>query len=386
MSNYVVINGRTYDYYYLELAALKGNLELVEKLISANMRCNMFIMFNATINGHLPVVKYLHSIGKRCNISAINKACRHGKYDVVEFYISDPTYANMINHDAMTDALLGGHLKIVKLLELHNGRINNMINIASSSGNLDLIKYLYNTGEDFTLDAITDTEINTYLASTGKQHISHILKYVIECNSDSISNYLSSIDITFNKHELNNASKNGCMQLTEYLYNIGIDCIKDVIDYAVNKEDGITIKYLYDKYKKCYTKSMYTAAENSNLEILQYLHNTVGVQYNTQVAIIAARKGHIDIIKLIDKRFIDHDVVCKAVEYGHVNIVEYLFTIGIDCSNTMDTAIMYYNMDMIDYLVSIGNNIPKCIAKLCKISNNTELSNYIEQMNCYMIV
>jgi ankyrin repeat protein len=335
----------------LDNAAGNGDLEMVKFLISVDVPCYVFAINNAAINGHINVVRYLYDIGKICTKLAIETACIFGHYDIVSFDIYTMN-TGAIKRNLMKNALFGGHLNIVKMLHMFVDYPTNSINIASHSGNLELIKYLYNNGEDYIED-VGNIEIMTYLKSIDK---SDIVKHIVDY---TISEYLTSLSIQFDNYKLNE----GYIKTIEYLYYIDIDCVIDFINYAAIEGDIVSIKYLYNKYKKCNMKAMYNAAENGHLDIVKYMHDIVGLRYSIKLANIIVEKGYLDILKLIDIHHINDNIVNKAVANNHIDIVKYLYSSGVDCSNTSYIAVKTGNINMIDYLVSINVDFYKFSSK-----------------------
>lgn len=181
-------------------AALKGNLEVIEKLKPKIVQINRF-----DSKGRNPLLN----------------ACISGNIDVFDFLVennSDIFLTDKENKSALCYAAENGNLEILKrLTELDvnksdfSGRTPLMY--ASMKGHLECVVYLVQNGS--LVNAISDEKKSAVC-------------YAIEANSSEIFYFLAKncradLDILIHSHYLITSIKNKNIDIAMYLINIGVD-------------------------------------------------------------------------------------------------------------------------------------------------------------------
>lgn len=115
-----------------------------------------------------------------------------------------------------------------------------------------------------------------------------------------------------------------------------------------------------------YKKPWVTACNTGDIDLLKYFHsNDISFEGNGKKLLdIASKRGHLNIVEFLHNNEISHysgDAVTNAVVYGHADIVKFLITNGHMISTDTDQlcasmcwAARYGYLDVLEYLYSIG--------------------------------
>ncbi|EAX97976.1 hypothetical protein TVAG_017480 [Trichomonas vaginalis G3] len=205
-------------------ACYYGNLQLTKSLIEGGCDRNAVNKFEnnclveALLNGHLEIVKYLIGIGfdknwrtKTSGFNAILYASQEGQLEVVK-------YLQSIGCDV-------------------NSKQNNNANciyFASSNGHLETVKYLVSAGAN--PNEKDKNGFSSLIAAASNGHL-EVVKYLIQygCNKNDKTNY--------NNSSLHWAAMKGHYNVAEYLVSIGVNLSdkdnggKTALDYAKEKQN-----------------------------------------------------------------------------------------------------------------------------------------------------
>ncbi|EFA81970.1 hypothetical protein PPL_05204 [Heterostelium album PN500] len=240
----------------------------------------------------------------------------------------------------LTKAIKHGHLSIVQFL--HDQNIDNLftpetMNFASSTGRLDIVKFLNeNRSEGCTRDAMDSAAINGHL---------HIVKYLHfnrseGCTTNAIDCVKDLDTLVFlhnNRSEgctglaIDFASRDGKFEVVQFLNeNRSEGCSEDAINMAANYSHFDIVNYLLDhRQEGCNERALISTAKNGNLETLKKLRSKVNLFDGSQ------------------------DILDRATSLaGNLPVVRYLHEHTLSgCSTAaMDVAVMYQNHDIVRFL------------------------------------
>lgn len=200
-------------------ASYSGNLDLVKFLVSVKCNYNELGIFGAIAGKHTHILKYLISIN--CQLSNILGLAKiigsQGTIDILNYMILHyPDLNNsyykyvicshaarncnieILNHaiinnyelkSCIFDAAKGGNLNVILLLKKYNPNIKITIGVfayACSSGNLELVQYLY----------------NNYYNIIKNKNTTSCFKYAIFYNRINIMNFLLQNNFAVNIEKL----------------------------------------------------------------------------------------------------------------------------------------------------------------------------------------
>lgn len=156
------------------------------------------------------------------------------------------------------------------------------INKASKNGHLDVVKFLYDKGANYTNDAID-------LASS-RGHLD-VVKFLLNVGSE----FTYAIDY---------ACENGHLEVVKYLHSIG--------------------------GKVCGPSAMDSAAENGHIEVVKYL-DSIGCDFYNTTVYYATENGHLEVVKFLytlnPEYYYQGWVMKIAREHNRIEIVDWLQTL-----------------------------------------------------------
>lgn len=178
--------------------------------------------------GDLKAVQFLHTLKKTCKDEAILLAIENGHLEVVKFLLS----IGVFHPDAFNWACQAGHLEIIKYIHSMNKfnicecyydcEHNYAMNLACSNGHLEVVIFLHSIGVIF-YNAIA------YASSTGQMEvIKYLLSVKITCSTDAIDW----------------ASRYGHLQVVKYLHDIGAPYSQSSIYWAKRNKHLAVIDFL----------------------------------------------------------------------------------------------------------------------------------------------
>jgi hypothetical protein len=124
----------------MEQACRGGHLAIVKWLVEHNKPCGVNALNTAAAKGHMEIVQYLHEMGKPHTDDAMHLASRGGHFTMVK-WLFEHGYGGA--KKALASAIEEGHFPIVQYLWERGVRTSNYSSYALCSGNLEVVKYLY---------------------------------------------------------------------------------------------------------------------------------------------------------------------------------------------------------------------------------------------------
>lgn len=248
--------------------------------------------------------------------------CRNGALMELEILLSVKTISqNTINYLFLI-TLENGNLEILKYLlkKFPSVTFNeDMIGTAIIEGHLNILKY----GNSLNPPVLPNVDEILQAANFG--HV-NIIKYLLE-------NHLELIDVSI----ANASVASGNIELVKYLMDNDI----------YPDEDGANRAVWYGK-----------------IDMLKFLATLNPPIYPVSGADIAVNNGHLDMLKYLHEHHIDvlHNsprVFEEAVEFGNLDILKYLVSIGI------------HPYDKDSYLDALSN------------TNNPAIEEYLDNLNLY---
>ncbi|OQR88407.1 ankyrin repeat, partial [Thraustotheca clavata] len=116
------IETATYEGYAIDIAAKKGQLNMVQYLHkSGNTACTTNAMDRAAANEHFDIVQWLHeNRTEGCISDAIDEAASRGHLKIIKFLYENRSEKS--TESVMSLASRGGHLDVIKYLEQNRPR------------------------------------------------------------------------------------------------------------------------------------------------------------------------------------------------------------------------------------------------------------------------
>lgn len=165
-----------------------------------------------------------------------------------------------------------------------------------------------------------------------------VLKYLIESGAE------------IDEYAMQESAKNGHLDIVKYLgsVNAPIDCW--AIGYAAEKGHFEVVKYLLTIDTNVYPWVIANAAKNNHLELVKFLFGKVPIDYRAAES---------------------------AAEYGHLEVLEYLVSVGAPItSSVISSACRKPYLDTVKYLVSIGTPFDAYATERAKV-HSPELLEYL---------
>jgi len=220
-------------------------------------------------------------VGERAN-SCLLKNCDYGRLKVIKYLVNNG--AN-IDKNRVRDGMyysLDAYHNISPICE-------NSLEISSSRGNLEIIKYLLDCGAKAKVCA---SNIDVLIRAVESECL-QLVKYFACAESHN--------SITLDD-ALRSSVKSGSIDITKYLVDIGANV------------------------KSLRTEDYY--AENGNLEMIKYLHN-LGADINQGLMIMSAENGHLEVVKYligigINPRADEDRVLKLSLKNGQTHVARYL--------------------------------------------------------------
>ena len=220
-------------------------------------------------------------------------------------------------------------------------------------GDLDETRRLVNDGAK--LD-VKDSDGRSLLGLASSLSFLHIVEYFVEdcrvsCNEEDTSGYTP----------IFYAIQSGCLNVVEFFLGHGVEMNKSCtlpIHYAATCGHLNIVKYLAERYGMLYNKNrlgctpLILATQRGHLNVVKYIvekmcdtncgdvsgHTQENLNTELVVSLYkACIMGNLEIIKClvaagadVNKRFpglLMPTCLCAAVHYGHLNVIEYLFSI-----------------------------------------------------------
>ncbi|KAJ3221942.1 hypothetical protein HK099_002946, partial [Clydaea vesicula] len=297
----------------LDNAAGNGHLEVVQYLSENRTEgCTTKAIDNAAAYGHMEVVKYLlENRMEGCTLKAIDKAAENGHLEVVQYLSENRTEG--CTTKAIDDAAAYGHVEVVKYLSENRmeGCTTEAIDGAAENGHLEVVKYL----SENRIEGCTEKAMDT---ASFDGHI-EVVKYLSENRTEGCTTIA-----------LDNASCHGHLEVVKYLSENRIEgCTTVAMDYASCHGHIEVVKYLSEnRTEGCTEKAMDYASRDGHLEVVKYLSEKRNEGCTTDAMDLASRRGHIEVVKYLSENRTE-GCTAKAMDgaarMGHLAVVKYLF-------------------------------------------------------------
>lgn len=295
--------------------------------------------------------------------------------------------------------ILGDLTKFNSLVSDQKNIDPKVLLFASAFGNDETLQTLFKKGMDINS---TDEDGNTLLAISA-----------ISGNINNIKYLMQKINLNRNKGlytPLELAILNNQLDTTKFLIangakinsNISDTSKTDILSSACENGNLDIVKLLLENGypKDGYNKALQTAAQNNQVEILQYLINAefdVNSTFNEETTLgIASFWDNIDCIKLLISKGAkingSKDLatpISKACFSGNTEVVKFLIENGADVNAQpaditgqlpIQQAIMSGSFDIVKLLIEHGAKIDDTIMSLAESSGSTNIYNYLKSV------
>jgi ankyrin repeat protein len=152
---------------------------------------------------------------------------------------------------------------------------NYSIDTESKNGHLDVVKFLYDKGANYTTNAMNYASKNGHL---------DIVKYLHKVGSECTN-------------AIGYASENGHLEVVKFLYSIGKVCEPSVMNMAAKNGHIEVVKYLQSIGTDFYNTTVYSAITNGHLEVVKFLYTVKPEYYCKWVMELAEMHNRIEIVK-----------------------------------------------------------------------------------------
>lgn len=311
----------------------------------------------ASATGDLKTVMYLFSSFENTSHLNIEEAFRIASRNGHAFIL--PYLVSICAHSSVVP-------------KISSARNNYTVCRCADNGHLEVIKYLLSLGAD------VKTNENYPLRTAARHGHFELVHYLVE---------EAKCDFRAMEYQtLVNACESGKLRIVKYLHSLAID-------------DNETRAML----RTSNSKPMRVASSHGYIDIVKYLVS-LSVEYSTMsrldtvfmilsfgdCLIQGARKGHMEIVQYLVSMGADvgrkeNAAIVKASKYGHIAIVKYLVSMGANISTTKDVlvrnAIVYGHLDILKYLLSIGADLNSCNPEMLNMTRLHGHNHVIEYVN-----
>lgn len=298
-------------------ASMIGNSSKVDELIKSNKmkdETKQQILFYTAAFGNVDTLKLLQENGVDFNSRDRNKntpliiASQYGNLQMVKYLLSlgaDIRAQSKDGDTALLKAIRSKNYEVTEYL-IKSGAVlkDNVLNVASSNGNLDIIKLIISNGY-----SLNNESLNLAFASALEYKHFEVAKYLLDKGADP------------------NKENNTITPLEESCLEGNLEAVKFLIDNGASI-DG----------RRVLGRPLNNAAENGNTEVVEYLIkkganvNIVSNNNNENTALRSAISGgYFDIVKLLVENGADLEYkypILNAAAAGSKNILEYLIQKG----------------------------------------------------------
>lgn len=295
-----------------------------------NRKCTPHAVLNAARNAHLPVLRYLRLRGIEFWASNIQDAAATGDLDVVK-YLYDVAIEDgkmpivLSNSNTMMMAARNGHYKVVKFL-YRTGMVCpvHVVDVAAGKGHFKIVKFLRSVGKECSSFGLQGASENGDL---------EMVKYLV-----------TEAKVEVDQWCVTQAIQGGSLKVVEYLISSVItisDKFSDV-DASILKRMGV----------------IETAAQKGHLDIIKYFCER-GVPISSGAISNAASGGDFEIVRYLYKQIgiCPDGAIGYAMIHGHFKIAWFLLSQGSDCNvDAMNFAARHGNLNMVRYLHAKGKS------------------------------
>lgn len=369
---------------YLLLSGISdgGNVELFKSMMHSvkNLMVNAFIVSASTKNsavidkfyglwlcykhdcvckaaqqGNLEAIKFFGEEMEAENLVATSftkafcEAAAYGQKTIMEYIFNKFNISGVDIYSAFSRAAFNNHKQIVNYLyDISPQQISGAITGAAESGNLEYLKYLF----------------QTYI--TGKSDISHDNTAYAMCKRET----------------LNLAILNGHIQVVDFLlktewYN-NPQCIEHILTTSArNGQESILNHFMtnYHFYEKSLKRAFNSAIGGGHLNIVKLLIERVVTYDHYEALTHAIIGGHLEIVKYFIKKnppITYNWIFIVALKYGNIHIGKYIFeTYHIDVKQ-------FDSNDKFDLNDELANNAVRGNIDGMKLIMRVQTLNYLD--------
>ena len=277
-----------------------------------------------------------------------------------------------INMDLLNDQFpINDLIKQIKIII--NTPINNLSNICSSHGYLDLLIYIHKYGNSYYWD------IDTFMLAAENGNL-ECLKYLNEndggwdhttCHSAARYGHLDCLKYA---HE-NNCPWNEDLDNSDYSDEWESDLYEGTCSSAAENGHLDCLKYAHENGCDWYHYTCSFAAGNGHLECLKYAHRN-GCEWNSYTCESAARNGHLECLKYAHENGCEwnSNSFSEAIKNGHLECAKYIYDKGCYMydlpSDTFSEAIKNGHLECAKYIYEKGYYISNHLSNdsMCRIA------------------
>ena len=376
-------NGYNCTEYAMDIAASEGNIELLDFLHNNRSEgCSTDAFIYAVEENQIEAIEWLHHnrlediphtiYKKAMDIAIINGHLELSKY-IYNIYTNRFDNEDCFNFRVISTAISSGNLSLVEWLDDKCKYYSYKETwIAAKNGNDEILHWLLNNRNSETV--ITKNLTPIYSIYSVETNIDKTLVYACDGGHLSIVKFLckNTTDSKILQEGVNMASLNGHIDIINYLDNFYKDTNKNsykniysksVLTYAAKGGHLNIIKFIQKKSKstKISNKNaMDYAALNGYLHIIEWLHNNRNEGCSIAALYNACKKGHFNIVKWLTHNKPELNCGKKAIDYaaamGHYNIVEWLYNNRSEgCSKAaLNSAAMNGYLPIVEFLHKHG--------------------------------
>ncbi|KAH6576059.1 hypothetical protein BASA62_001605 [Batrachochytrium salamandrivorans] len=266
---------------------------------------------------------------------AFTLASRRGHLDL----IADLLKADLDDNATMDGAVIGGHVSIAQVINLHHHQRILLdaasVDSALSLGNLQTLWWLF---EQHSLDVIKTHRAFRGIADKCAQHGQlHMLKYVC----------YHGIGGSMTHAALDSAAGNGHLNIVQYIHDLLTSEAKVTTQSDLEPRVRVSVNAT--------TAAMDDAAANGYLDIIKFLHHNRREGCTTRAMDRSAANGHFQTVMFLHafrKEGCTRLGLDTAASNGHLNIVQFLHNHRSEgCTfRAMDMAAMHGHLQVLEFL------------------------------------
>ncbi|AQN68743.1 ankyrin repeat protein [Saudi moumouvirus] len=258
--------------YALKWASNNVHFEIFKYLIENGINIhsdNNNLLGLACRDGHLEIVKYLVKKGADIHVNddyTLRLACEYGHLKIVKYLVKKGANIFSKNNDPLRKALEKRNLEVATFLVEKGARVyakSDIIRLVSYFGNYELVKCLMH----FEIDPEDGECVLKCASSSGELEV---VKYLVENGIDIHADNDSALAL---------ASDRGHLEVVKYLVESGANIHADK-DYALRWASRCgyldVVQYLVENGANINAKNDYSlrwASENGHLEVVKYLES-----------------------------------------------------------------------------------------------------------------
>ncbi|EGC35099.1 hypothetical protein DICPUDRAFT_97994 [Dictyostelium purpureum] len=331
------------DHAFVDFCANSNKIEFIDYLRANGPYESLNPFFYACKSGSLECVKYIDYLfpSIECADSSFDIACEGGHLQIVEFILAEkPRAVRLYGKEALSNAIKGGFLDIIKLLEKERfllSHSDSSINIAARKGFFDVIKHLANRNyagfSHLTVDAAAmggHLEIVKYLIGLGYNATRIGLTIATKNNHVDVCKYLVRIGTTYDENCIRNAILNGNLELVKFFKSSlsVFNCSSSTFDNVCCKGNLEMIKYLTSLNVPASFRAYEMASSNGHLDIIKFLHiNKPEIEIPESAAKYAVYFNHQNVLLFLlqnFKQFKKDSILSYAKNIKNIKIVELI--------------------------------------------------------------